>query len=127
MDETQKLAYESKLYTEQLRLIENEVERISNTMGELVASHKAINALQEDAVFVPIGGGAMVNVKIITTEVLVPVGSGYLINLKKDIASEEIKKRISSVEKAIERFKQEYIKIQEKLREVNTELRATKR
>lgn len=117
--EAQRLLYEARLYAEQLRLLENEIERIAVTSAELSSSLRVVESLKEDAVFVPIGGGGMVNAKVSSTEVLLPIGGGYLMNLKKHEAIEEVKKRISSTEKAMEKLRVEFEKISAKLREVN--------
>ncbi len=123
-EDAQRTVYEARLYGEQLRLLENEIGRITMTTSELGASLKAVESLKEDAVFVPIGGGSMVNAKISSTEVLVPIGGGYLINLRKYEAIEEIRKRIASTEKAVERLRAEFGKIGAKLKEVNVKIEA---
>lgn len=126
-DDSQRMMYEARLYSEQLRLLENEIERISMTAVELNSSLRAVEGLKEDSVFVPIGGGAMVNAKIATTEILVPIGGGYLMNLKKHEAIEEVKKRVSSTEKAIERLRSEFDKISAKLRDVSSKMESLER
>ncbi len=123
-DESQRMMYEARLYAEQLRLLENEIERISMTAVELSNSLRAVEALKEDSVFVPIGGGSMVSARISSTEVLVPIGGGYMMNLKKHEAIEEVKKRIASTEKAVEKLRQEFDKISVKLQDVNGKLDA---
>ncbi len=121
-DEYQRLAYEARLYREQLRLLEGEIERVSMTTAELQNSLRSVETLKEDSVFVPIGGGAMVNAKVSSTEVLVPIGGGYLVSLKKHEAIDEVKKRIASTEKAAERLKAEFQKIAAKLGAINQKL-----
>lgn len=121
-EETQRAVYEARLYSEQLRLLEGEMERIALTGAELANSLKAVEGLKEDSAFVPIGGGAMISAGISSNEVLVPIGGGYLMNLKKHEAVEEVKKRIASTWKAVERLRSEYGKIAAKLQEVNAKL-----
>jgi prefoldin alpha subunit len=120
--QAQRMVYESRLYAEQLRLLEGELERISMTAAELASSLNAVQSLKEDSIFVPIGGGAMVSAKVASTEVLIPIGGGYLMNLKKHEAIEEVKKRIAATEKAIERLRAEFEKISAKLQDVNAKL-----
>lgn len=117
-DEAQRLIYEARLYSEQLRLLEQEIERITLTTADLGNSLTAIEALKEDAVYVPIGGGAMVSAKVTSSDVLVPVGAGYLMDMKKEDAIGEVKKRIKSTESAVEKLKTEFERINAKLREV---------
>lgn len=123
-DDPQRIAYEARLYSEQLRLLENEIERISMTTGELKSSLSAVEALKDDSIFVPIGGGSMISAAVSSTNVLLPIGGGYLINMKKHEAIEEIKKRIASTEKAVEKLSSEFDKIGVKFREVSTKLEA---
>ncbi|VVB99361.1 Prefoldin subunit alpha [uncultured archaeon] len=120
--QAQRTMYEARLYSEQLRLLEGELERISMTAVELTGSLKAVESLREDSIFVPIGGGAMVSAKVASTEVLVPIGGGYLMNLKKHEAIEEVKKRIAATEKAMERLRVEFEKINAKLQDVNSKI-----
>lgn len=122
VEDTQRLVYEARLYNEQLRLLENEIERISMTLAELSNSLTSIEALKEDTIFVPIGGGAMIEAKITSSEVLVPIGGGYLMNMKKYEAIEEVKKRITSTENAIGKLRSEFEKISVKLRDVSRKI-----
>lgn len=123
-EEDQKMVYEARLYQEQLRLLDGEIERITMTAMELNNSLKAVESLKEDSVFVPIGGGAMVNAQISTTEVLVPIGGGYLMNLKKHEAIEEVKRRMVSTDAAITKLRSEFDKIRGKLIDVGTKIEA---
>lgn len=123
-EEAQRLMYEARLYGEQLRLLENEIERISIAGAELGNSLRAIEALKEDTVFVPVGGGSLVSGKITSTDVLVPVGGGYLMSMKKYEAIEEVKKRVKSTETAVERLRGEFDKINIRLRDVSGKIDA---
>ncbi|MEW6528750.1 MAG: prefoldin subunit alpha [Candidatus Micrarchaeota archaeon] len=126
----QKIAYEARLYSEQLKLIESEINRISITLVELRGSLDVVEAINEttdktingNLIFVPIGGGSMVSAKIISPGVIIPIGGGYLVKMNKHEAVEEIKKRISSIEAAIEKLRNEFGKIGAKFREVNAKL-----
>lgn len=121
MDEDSKrLLYEARLYSEQLRLLENEVERISMTAVELTSSLSTISSLEERDAFVPIGGGSMISAKVAGTNVLVPIGGGYMVGFMKDDAVEEIRKRIKSTETAVMKLQEEFNRVSLKLREVNT-------
>ncbi len=126
-EEMQRAQYEARLYNEQLRLLQGEIERITMTSADLANSLRSIESLSEDSVFVPIGGGGMISAKISSTEVLVPIGGGYLMNLKKHEAVEEVKRRITSTEKAVERLRTEYEKIGAKYNEVSTKLETLSR
>lgn len=121
-NELQKMIYEAKIYSEQIRLLQTELERISMTMMELNSSLKVVEWLKENLVFVPIGGGAMISANVTSNEVLLPIGGGYLIAFKKDEALEEIKKRIRSTETAIERLNTELEKIDVKFNETSRKI-----
>lgn len=122
--EPRRLIYEARLYSEQLKLLQSEMERISMTTIDLANSLSAINVLGDGEALMPIGGGAMVMAKPLSSEVLMPVGDGYLISLKKHEAAEEVRKRIKSTETAITRLRAEFDKINAKLAEVNNQIEA---
>ncbi len=121
-EDSQQMTYEAKLYSEQLRLIENEINRISMTMMELKGSLAIAEVMKGDSIFVPIGGGNMISAKITSSDILIPIGGGYLVNMNKYESITEIKKRISSIEMAVEKLKTEFDKIGVKFREVSTKL-----
>ncbi len=123
-EEPNRLIYESRVYSEQLRLLEGEVERISMTAVELSNSLVTIEGLGHGESLVPIGGGALVNAKIASTDVLLPIGSGYMVAMKKEEAEAEVKKRIKSTETAIIRLRTEFERVNAKLMEVNSKVDA---
>ncbi|MDD5337560.1 MAG: prefoldin subunit alpha [Candidatus ainarchaeum sp.] len=123
-DDSQRMVYEARVYSEQIRLLQNEAERINMTAMELESSLAAVEALREEQIFVPLGAGAMVSSRITSTEVLVPIGAGYMIGMKKYEAVEEIKKRMQSTQGAIEKLRAEFDKINAKLYEVSGKIDA---
>ncbi|MBU0585928.1 prefoldin subunit alpha [Candidatus Micrarchaeota archaeon] len=118
-NQSKKLLYEAQLYSEQLRLLEGEIERISMTAIELSTSLNAIAALEENDMFMQVGGGAMVSGKITSTQVIIPVGAGYMVSMEKETAVTEVKRRIKTTENAVTRLKEEFTKISTKLKETN--------
>ncbi|MFA5076947.1 MAG: prefoldin subunit alpha [Candidatus Micrarchaeia archaeon] len=123
-EETQRMMYEARVYGEQLRLLQNEIERINMTAMELESSLRAVEALREEQIFVPIGAGAMMGAKLSSTEVLMPVGAGYMTGMKKHEAIEEIKKRMQTTQGAMEKLRAEFEKINAKLYEVGGKIDA---
>ena len=73
------LAYERRVYGEQLRLIQKEVDRISLTNLDLINAENTTKKLKAEDSLIPIGGGAYIKANVYNTKVLVPVRSRYLI------------------------------------------------
>ena len=116
------LSYELAIYKEQISMIKRETERISLTTIDLGNALKTVENVRADRVLIPIGGGAMVKGELAETRVLVPVGAQYLIEMDSDNAAVELKKRIDSTKKAVEKLNDEFTRIATKLREVTAQL-----
>jgi prefoldin alpha subunit len=113
--QARQMEYEAKVYSEQLRLLQNEIERISMTALELSASAKALSSPMEGDALVPIGAGSLIRAKVDGAEVLLPIGAGYMIAMKKHEAVDELKRRMNSTEAAVEKLKSEFHKTNDKL------------
>lgn len=117
------LSYESAVYREQLRLLQNEIKRIDLAMGDLTKAAQTAEKLKNDDVLVPVGGGAFIKASVYTSKVLVPVGAEYVVEMEKEEAVVEINKRVEATKKAIEKLNAEFQKVSLKLQEVNNTLR----
>ena len=84
---------------------------------------RAVENLEPKKVLIPIGGGAMAKGSVDETKVLVPIGSQYLIEMEKEVAGEEIGKRIDATKRAVTKLTEEFNKITKKLADVSTQLR----
>ncbi len=113
------LSYESAVYREQLRLLQNEIKRIDFAMVDLSKAVQTAERIKNDDVLVPVGGGSFVKATVYSTKLLVPVGADYLVEMEKDEAVGEINKRIEATKKAIEKLNTEFQKVSSKLQEVN--------
>lgn len=109
------LAYERRVYGEQLRLIQKEVDRISLTNLDLINAENTTKKLKAEDSLVPIGGGAYIKANVYNTKVLVPVGAGYLIEMEADTAARELRRRIEETRKAVESLTTEFKNISKKL------------
>ncbi len=117
------LSYESAVYREQLRLLQNEIKRIDLAMVDLSKAAETAQKIKNDDVLVPVGGGAFIKASIYTSKVLVPIGAEYVVEMEKEEAVVEINKRIEATKKAIEKLNSEFQKVSAKLHEVNLALR----
>ncbi len=118
-----KLSYETAVYREQLRLLQGEIDRVSLTLLDLENSLRTLENLKIDDSLVQIGGGAFIKSTIYSTNVLVPVGAGYFVEMSKEQGIIEIRKRIESTKKAVEKLREEFEKVSKKLHETSINLR----
>jgi len=123
VDEQQRLAYETAVYREQLNLLHREIDRITLAMLDLTNAVKTTDKLTSGDSLVPIGGGAFARAVLSSNTLLVPIGASYVIEVKKEAAGLELKKRVESTEKALQRLNTEVVSISQKFQEANTKLR----
>jgi prefoldin alpha subunit len=116
------LNYELAVYKEQINLIKRETERVSLTTVDLANALKTVENLSAQRVLIPIGGGALVKGNVVETKVLVPIGGEYLVEMEREVAVEEIKKRVEATKKAVEKLTEGFNKIVIKLREATGQL-----
>ncbi len=116
------LNYELAVYREQIAMIKRETERVSLTTIDLTNALKTVESLQGGEALIPIGGGALARGAISNTMVLVPIGAEYLLEMDKDMAADEMKRRIDATRKAVEKLNVEFNRIASKLREVSGQL-----
>ena len=122
-----RLAYETKLYKNQLTLIQREIEKITLTTMDLNNAKRTVESVHEGETLIPIGGGSYVKGDIKDATVLLGIGSGFLIEVDKDVASERMKARSELTREAINRLSKEFAKISTKLKTVSRELKETER
>ncbi len=118
----EQLSYELAVYREQIAMIKRETERVSLTTIDLTNALKTVESLEGGDALVPIGGGALIKSNISQTKVLVPIGGEYLVEMDRDVAGDEIRKRIEATKKAVEKLNVEFNRIAGKLREVSSQL-----
>jgi prefoldin alpha subunit len=118
----EQLNYELAVYREQVAMIKRETERVSLTTIDLTNALKTVENLQSGEALIPIGGGALARGTVSNTMVLVPIGAEYLLEMDKDMAADEMRRRIDATRKAIEKLNIEFNRIVGKLREVSGQL-----
>ncbi len=116
------LAYERRVYGEQLRLIQKEVDRISLTNLDLINAENTTKKLKAEDSLIPIGGGAYIKANVYNTKVLVPVGAGYLIEMEAETAARELRRRIEETRKAVEKLTEEFKNISRRLETTSRKL-----
>ncbi len=109
--------YEARVYQEQLRMLQKEIDRMSLTNLDLVNAEKTADSLVENESLIPIGGGAFIKATISQTDILVPVGANYLVEMDRKAAKEVLSKRIDATKNAVDKLNAETMKIYDKLRE----------
>lgn len=128
MEETYaKLAYETKLYRNQLALIQKEVEKITLTTMDINNALKTVESVQAGESLIPIGGGSFVKGQINNDTVLLGIGSGYVIEVEKSHAVEKMKGRGEAIREAINKLTKEYSRISAKLSETTKQLKQIER
>lgn len=118
-----RLSYETAVYREQLKLLQGEVERVTLTTLDLENAVKTLENLKAEDAIVPVGGGTFIKANIYSTHAIVPVGAGYFVEMGREQGILEMKKRVESTKKAIDRLREEFEKISKKLQEMNMNLR----
>jgi prefoldin alpha subunit len=126
-DEPNAMMYERRVYEEQLRLIQKEVDRVSLTNLDLINAENTAKRLKVEDSLVPIGGGAYIKANVYNTKILVPIGAGYMTEMDAETAARELKRRIEATKKAVEELAKKYreishqlVKTTEKLKELKT-------
>ena len=122
-----KLAYEVRLYKNQLNLIQKEVEKITLTSLDMNNALKTVDSLGAGESLIPIGGGSFVKGEIKEETVLLGIGSGYVIEVDKPYAVEKMKKRGELTKEAINKLTREYSKISAKLSAATKQLKEIER
>jgi len=110
-----RLAYEVKLYKNQLSLIQREVEKITLTSLDINNALKTVESSVAGESLIPIGGGSFVKGEVKEETVLLGIGSGYVIEVERDYAIEKMKKRGELIREAVNKLTKEYSKISAKL------------
>ena len=104
---------------EALRAIDEQIAVLSAIVQETDATIKALKELKERGeALIPIGAGVMVPVKISGEKVLVNVGGNILTEKDIDSAIEVLQKRKDAVQSALEKTRQQRIKLVEQIRRV---------
>jgi len=122
-----KLAYEVKLYKNQLGLIQKEVEKITLTSLDMNNALKTVESLDKGEGLLPIGGGSFVKGEVKGETVLLGIGSGYVIEVEKEYAVEKMNKRGEMTKEAINKLTKEYSKISAKLSATTKQLKQIER
>ncbi len=123
LEDTQaQLNYELAVYREQMSMIKRETERVSLTTIDLNNALRTVEKLRVEEMLVPIGGGALIRGKASGTTVLVPIGGEYVVEMERELAEDELRRRIEATKKAVEKLTEEFNKIVSKLREVSSQL-----
>lgn len=122
-----KLAYEVRLYKNQLSLIQREVEKITLTSLDMNNALKTVDSMSAGESLIPIGGGSFVKGEVKEETVLLGIGSGYVIEVEKPYAVEKMKKRGELTREAINKLTREYSKISAKLSAATKELKEIER
>lgn len=116
----EQINYEARVYQEQLRMLQKEIDRMSLTNLDLINAEKTADSLVENESLIPIGGGAFIKATISQTDILVPVGANYLIEMDRKDARGVLSKRIDATKNAVEKLNAEMMKIYDRLREAQT-------
>ncbi len=104
---------------EALRALDEQIAVLSAIVQETDATIKALKELKERGeALIPIGAGVMVPVKMSGEKVLVNVGGNILTENDVERAAEILEKRKASVQSALEKTRQQRMKLVEQLRRV---------
>ena len=122
-----RLAYEVKLYRNQLSLIQKEVEKITLTSLDMNNALKTVESMSAGESLLPIGGGSFVKGEVKGETILLGIGSGYVIEVEKPYAVEKMKKRGELTREAINKLTKEYSKISAKLSAATKQLKEIER
>lgn len=122
-EEAARLSYEAAVYKEQLRLLQSEMDRISLALVDLDNAARTLDKLKTEDSIVQIGGGAFIKVNVYSSHVIVPIGAGYLVEMEREYAALELKRRVDSTKKAVERLREEFGKVSVKLQEASVKMR----
>ncbi len=122
----QELAINIQILQEQARIIASNVERLTIYLQELNMSKDTLEGLQTltkgDEILVPIGASSFIRARIEDTEtVIVGVGASVSMDRSVDKATTNVQERITFVESKIRENQETYIKIAQKLDELNVE------
>ena len=113
----------AKLYTQQRKLVEREMEKLMYSLMELNNSLATLKEVKTENGLVPIGGGAFLKAKLEGEKTLIPIGAGYMAEYSVKEAGEEVSKRIVLTEKAMGRMREEMDKIDAEMRKLEGEFR----
>ncbi|MFH2105866.1 MAG: prefoldin subunit alpha [Candidatus Micrarchaeota archaeon] len=125
-NEPNALMYERRVYEEQLRLIQKEVDRVSLTNLDLINAENTAKRLEVEDSLVPIGGGAYIKANVYNTKILIPIGAGYMTEMDAEMASRELRRRIEATKKAVEELAKKYREISHQLITTTERLRELK-
>lgn len=118
-----RLSYEAAVYKEQLRLLQGEMERISLTLMDMESAVRTLENLKTEDSIVQVGGGAFIKANIYSSHVILPIGAGYLVEMERETGAFEMKKRVESTRKAVDRLKEEFTKVSVKLQDTAVKIR----
>ncbi len=123
LEETQgQMNYELAVYREQMNMLKRETERISLTTLDLTNALKTVEAMKEEKIMVPIGGGSMIRGKITDLNILIPIGGGYSVEMDKAKAIVELNHRIDATKKALEKLNEEFNKIVTRFQDLSLQM-----
>ena len=123
--EEQELALNIQILQEQARIIASNVEKLTMYLQELNMSKTTLEGLKTlnkgDEILVPIGASNFVRARIEDTKGLI-VGVGANVSMDKtvDEATTAIQEKITFIESKIRENQETYIRVAQKLDELNT-------
>lgn len=117
-----RLAYEARIYKNQLNLIKKEMEKLTLTAIDTSNAMQTIENLSKGDTLIPIGGNAYARGILSSTNVLLGIGSGYIIEVDKETALKKMKGREEATKEAMSKLSQEYSRIAAKLEAVSKQL-----
>lgn len=121
----QELALNIQILQEQARIIASNVEKLTIYLQELNMSKTTLEGLQTlnkgDEILVPIGASNFIRARIEdTTGLIVGVGANVSMDKTVEEAVTAIQEKISFIESKIRENQETYIKVAQKLDELNT-------
>ncbi|MEM3422887.1 MAG: prefoldin subunit alpha [Candidatus Bilamarchaeaceae archaeon] len=117
-----RLAYEVRMYKNQLNLLQKEIEKLTLTAIDANNAARTIESLEQGDTIIPIGGNAFAKGIISSTNILLGIGSGYLIEVDKETATKKMKQREEATKEAMSKLSQEYSRISAKFEAASRQL-----
>ncbi len=118
MSDKQRAMLEFQLLNEQVKVLNNEVKRISMAVLELTTAYATLENLKSEDALIPIGGSSFLFGQVKADVVLIPIGSGYFIAKEPNKAKDEIKKRIEKMDDAVKKLEEEKEKLVNRIYEL---------
>jgi prefoldin alpha subunit len=122
------LAMNIQFLQEQAKILASNVEMLTMYRQELAASKVTLEGLKnlkkKDEILVPIGASSFIRARIDDTEtVIVGIGANISVDRSTDDAVENLGERIALTETKIKENQENYMKVAEKLEELNFQAR----